>query len=68
MFISQIWFDIFLQMANHMRDSNSEPNQVWNMIIIPALNLHFNYQSYILINFSHTSLPYLAMKDLKTAW
>ena len=22
-------FDIFLQMANHMRDSNSEPNQVW---------------------------------------
>ena len=22
-------FDIFLQMANHMRDSNSETNQVW---------------------------------------
>jgi hypothetical protein len=22
-------FDIFLQMANHMRDSNSESNQVW---------------------------------------
>jgi hypothetical protein len=22
-------FDIFLQMANLMRDSNSEPNQVW---------------------------------------
>jgi hypothetical protein len=29
MFISQTGIDIFLQMANHMRDSNSEPNQVW---------------------------------------
>jgi hypothetical protein len=22
------WFDMFLQMANHMWDSNSEPNQL----------------------------------------
>jgi hypothetical protein len=28
-------FDIFLQMANHMRDSNSEPNQVWKWDLQP---------------------------------
>jgi hypothetical protein len=28
-------FDIFLQIANHMRDSNSEPNQVWKWDLQP---------------------------------
>ena len=28
------WFDIFLQMA--MRDSNSEPNQVWKCDLQPT--------------------------------
>jgi hypothetical protein len=35
MLISQTGIDIFLQMANHLQDSNSEPNQVWKWDLQP---------------------------------
>ena len=52
-----MWFDIFLQMANHMRDSNSEPNaKTWLIFVVAVISLTLNLINKIIILYSKVNV------------